>query len=74
MFSSEKLVQQCFLIGMFDGRGYFDINSENAKVRYVAIDCANSNLGNFLCEVISNYGMEFVVIPPLILRSVISKN
>ncbi len=59
LFSSTKLIQQCFLIGMFDGRGYFDINSENAKVRYVAIDCANPNLGNFLCEVISNYGMEY---------------
>lgn len=59
LFSSTKLIQQCFLIGMFDGRGYFDINSKNAKLRYLAIDCANPNLGSFLCEVINKYGMEY---------------
>lgn len=58
LFKSSKLVQQCFLIGMFDGRGSFDINNKNGKIRYLVLDCANPNLGSFLCEVISNYGLK----------------
>lgn len=59
LFKSSRIIQQCFLIGMFDGRGYFDINSTNKKIRYIVIDCANPNLGQFLCEVIQNYGLSY---------------
>lgn len=58
LFASSKEVQQCFLIGMFDGRGAFDINKQNGKIRYLSLDCANSNLGEFLSEVIENYGLR----------------
>jgi hypothetical protein len=59
LFNSTDEVKRSFIVGMFDGRGSFDKNSKTGAIRYVVLDCENSTVGKFLCEVLSNYGIDY---------------
>ncbi len=50
---SSSIVRRCFLVGMFDGRGYYDKHAG-----YIGFDCANEKLSKFLCDVINLYGLK----------------
>lgn len=50
---SDKIIHRCFLVGMFDGRGYYDKHTG-----YMVFDSANDNLSDFLCNVIHSYGLQ----------------
>ena len=59
LFESSKDVQRSFIVGMFDGRGSFDKNSKTGAIRYISLDCENSNVGHFLCDVLDKFGFNF---------------
>ncbi len=59
LFASSQEVKRCFIAGMFDGRGSIDINKKNGKIRYIVLDCENSVVGNFLSEVVNDYGFNY---------------
>lgn len=59
LFSSSEEVKRCFIAGMFDGRGSIDINRKTGNIRYVVLDCENEIVGEFLCEVLKNYGLKY---------------
>lgn len=51
--NSDKIIHRCFLVGMFDGRGYYDIHTG-----YMVFDSDNDKLSDFLCNVICLYGLK----------------
>jgi hypothetical protein len=59
LFASSKEVQRSFIVGMFDGRGSIDINKKNGTIRYIVLDCENTTVGRFLCEVINHYHLDY---------------
>jgi len=59
LLSSSQEVKRCFVAGMFDGRGSIDKNKKSGTIRYVVIDCENSVVGKFLCEVVEDYGFSY---------------
>jgi hypothetical protein len=59
LFASSEEVKRSFIVGMFDGRGSIDIDNKNNSIRYVVLDCENSTVGRFLCEVVKNYGFYY---------------
>lgn len=53
LIDSNKIIHRCFLVGMFDGRGYYDTHTG-----YMVFDSANDNLSDFLCTIIRSYGLQ----------------
>jgi len=58
LFASSKEIRRCFIVGMFDGRGALDRDTKSGKIRQIALDCENRIIGEFLCEVLLNYGLS----------------
>lgn len=44
---------------MFDGRSLFDINNQTGTIRYIVLDCENPTIGDFLCEILDDYGITY---------------
>lgn len=59
LLASSTEIKRCFIAGMFDGRGSLDRNKRNNTIRYVVLDCENPVVGDFLSEVIDDYGLEY---------------
>lgn len=59
LLNSSDEVKRCFIVGMFDGRGAFDRNKQTGAIRYVALDCENSIIGAFLCEILDSCGIAY---------------
>ena len=59
LFNSPNDVKRSFIVGMFDGRGSFDRNSQTGAIRYLSLDCENSVVGHFLCDVLKDFGFDF---------------
>lgn len=59
LLESSQEVKSCFIAGMFDGRGSIDINMKTGEIRYIVLDCENSVVGNFLSEVVEDYGFRY---------------
>lgn len=59
LFNSSDEIKRCFIIGMFDGRGSIDRNSKTGVIRQIALDCDNATVGDFLCNVLDDYGVEY---------------
>lgn len=56
---SPREVKQAFVVGAFDGRCALDINRQTNKVRYLALDCANINVANYLTALLDEFGIEY---------------
>ncbi|MDE7055007.1 MAG: hypothetical protein K2O84_09390 [Oscillospiraceae bacterium] len=50
-------VQKAFIIGAMDGRGTPDVSAAKQVFRYLSLDCPNNDIGSFLSEVMTNYGL-----------------
>lgn len=59
LLNSSDEVKRCFIVGMFDGRGSFDINKQTGAIRYIVLDCENPTIGDFLCEILDDYGITY---------------
>lgn len=51
-------VIRSFLVGVFDGKGYFDRDLGKGKIRYLCVDCVEEIIGTFLCEFVQSHGYE----------------
>lgn len=58
LFSSTQEVKRSFIVGMFDSRGSVD-RSQEGILRNIVLDCDNDTAGDFLCEVVDNYGLIY---------------
>lgn len=58
LFLSEQEVKKAFIIGVIDGRGTPDASVDKQVIRYLSLDCPNNDIGSFLSEVMTNYGLE----------------
>ena len=57
LYSSSKEVQKAFIIGVIDGRGTPDASAARRVVRYLSLDCPDNDIGDFLSEVMEDYGL-----------------
>lgn len=58
LFASSREVQKAFIIGVIDGRGTPDVSVPNGILRYLSLDCPNNEIGNFLSEVMTHFGIN----------------
>lgn len=58
LFSSSKDVKKAFIIGVIDGRGTPDASAAKQVIRYLSLDCPNNDIGAFLSDVMTNYGLN----------------
>ena len=54
----EKKKKTPFIIGVIDGRGTPDVSVPNGILRYLSLDCPNNDIGDFLSEVMTHFGID----------------
>ena len=58
LMRSPTKVKHAFVAGVFDGRGSLDYNRINSTIRYIVLDSPNREIGDFLYEACTSYGLE----------------
>ncbi len=58
LLASSKEVQKAFIIGVIDGRGTPDASVPKGIIRYLSLDCPDNDIGDFLSEIMENYGLS----------------
>lgn len=58
LFNSSNEVQKAFIIGVIDGRGTPDASVAKQVIRYLSLDCPTTEIGNFLSEVMTHFGID----------------
>lgn len=58
LFLSKQEVKKAFIIGVIDGRGTPDASVDKQVIRYLSLDCPNNDIGRFLSDVMTNYGLD----------------
>jgi len=56
---SSYEVMQAFIVGVFDGRSAVDRNKKNNQIRYLALDCENLAVANYLRTLLDKIGIEY---------------
>lgn len=55
---SDAEVRKAFIIGVIDGRGTPDASAEKQAIRYLSLDCPSIEIGSFLSEVMTDFGLD----------------
>lgn len=57
--NSSEEVTRCFIAGIFDGRGAIDFNTYNNSIRYISLDCNNSEVVRTFRRILNNFDINY---------------